>query len=397
MKLSSISRMAFFVVLAGLCIGAYAAGFDIPAFAAQHQDIMLGMSGLAIGNIDLVTKSLDTFADKVDGFRKHNAELADRVLMLEQRGGSVALEPTTKGDSLGDLVVKQFDENRNLFEKTRNVRLSIKAAGDPVTTVSGRTIIGAGVGSPTGAVLGLQNALPTRMVSGTTSVEYSRYTGYQGEAAVQAAEGDAKAQLRPDHTLITQSAITIAGYTKMSRQALNDSAELKRCIDVTLKRSIGLALNDVLVNGSVTPAFPGFASLAEPWPVSVWPLFLDRMCEQVANMQSLGFNPDTVFMAPNTYLNATLYKATADGHYLVPQYIGVRPNELRGLRVVLGAGITLDKALVIDSTQCELLIVDDFSVEVAYSGDDFTKNMVTVLGEMRVIPVYRSEKSVWYG
>lgn len=46
------------------------------------------------------------------------------------------------------------------------------------------------------------------------------------------------------------------------------------------------------------------------------------------------------------------------------------------------------KALLIDSTHFELLVVDDVSVEVAYDGNDFTKNLVTMLGELRAIPIF---------
>jgi hypothetical protein len=106
-------------------------------------------------------------------------------------------------------------EQRDLFTRTRTVRVELKSAGDASTTVNGRKILGVGVGAPGRGILGLQNALPSRGTVGTTAAEYSRYTGQQGVAAVQAAEGDAKAAVRPDHTLIQQAAITIAGHTKI--------------------------------------------------------------------------------------------------------------------------------------------------------------------------------------
>ena len=47
-----------------------------------------------------------------------------------------------------------------------------------------------------------------------------------------------------------------------------------------------------------------------------------------------------------------------------------------------------------DSAHSELLLSDGFSVEIAYSGDDFTKNLSTVLGELRVIPTFRTAGSM---
>jgi hypothetical protein len=78
-----------------------------------------------------------------------------------------------------------------------------------------------------------------------------------------------------------------------------------------------------------------------------------------------------------------------DGQYLSGNYLGSLPVELRGLRVVF-AGVTSGKAYLLDSRHCELLVCDNFNIEIAYSGDDFVKNLVTVLGECRVIPTFRT-------
>lgn len=75
-------------------------------------------------------------------------------------------------------------------------------------------------------------------------------------------------------------------------------------------------------------------------------------------------------------------------HYLSGNYLGAMPQEMRGLRVVLSPSVAAGKALLIDSSHFELLVVDDFSVEIAYDGNDFTKNLVTMLGELRAIPIF---------
>jgi hypothetical protein len=52
--------------------------------------------------------------------------------------------------------------------------------------------------------------------------------------------------------------------------------------------------------------------------------------------------------------------------------------------------LTAGKALLLDSAQVELLVVDGFQIFVGYDGNDFTKNLVTVLVERRVIPTFRA-------
>lgn len=292
--------------------------------------------------------------------------------------------------TLGDRFLAEFEKHRSVFDQTRTLRLEIKnAATDPITTSSGRTIISDGVGAPSGGVLGLQNALPQRLSGGVTAVEYSRYTATQGAAAQQATEGSAKAAVRPDHTLVVQTGLTIAGYAKMSKQALNDSAELKRAVDVTLARSVGTALDVALVNGA-TGFTGGYEGLATAYTSLVYTGMADAVSEGVATMQIAGFNPNVVALNPADWLAAVVAKGTANDHYLSGDYLGPLPMEMRGLRVVLSPSVDAGKALLMDSAHSELLVVDGFTVEVAYDGSDFTNNLVTVLGEVRVIPTFRT-------
>lgn len=290
--------------------------------------------------------------------------------------------------TLGEQVVRAFQENRDIFAKTKSVSLQLRAATDSITTSSGRSIVNGGVGFVQGGVLGLQNALPVR-VAPASALEYSRYTGQQGAAAVQAAEGDTKAAVRPDHSLITQTAITIAGYAKMSRQAINDQSELRRAVEVTLNRSVATALDAALVNGA-TGFTGGFEGLATAYTSLVYTSLVDAISEGVSTMQTAGFSPDVVALNPADWLAITTAKGTANDHYLSGSYLAQIEPVLRGLRVVLSPSIDAGKGLVMDSTHSELLIVEDFTVEVGYAGDDFIKNLAVLLGEMRVLPVFRT-------
>ena len=346
---------------------------------------------------ELLQKSLDKIEEKLHSFHEFQAECGDRLLRIEQKGtvmpGDSGLGRTQS--SLGARVVKAFGDNKDLYEKTRSVRLSVelKAAGDAVTTSNGRNIVvSGGMGSPTGGVLGLQNGLTNRPMVGTSAVEYSRYTGQQGAAAVQATEGSSKAPVRPDHTIITQNAITIAGFTKLSRQALTDSAELGRTVENVLLRSVNTALDSVLVAGSVAPVFDGFAPLATAFTSTTYVSIVDAISEGVATMQVAGFAPDLVALNPADWLALNVAKGT-DGQYLSGSYLAKLSQEVRGLRVVISPSVTAGKALLMDSAHSELAIVDSFSVEIGTDGNDFTKNLATMLGEIRVIPIFRTTGS----
>jgi len=344
-------------------------------------------------NAEVIIKGLDRIENSIGETSNTVRGHSERLLMLEQRGGSAlaiegsAARPGASGN-LADKVFQELQKNADLLSKTRSLRLEIKAAGDPITTGSGRTIVSGGAGAPSGAVLGIQNGLPQRPASGTTAIEYSRFTGTQGAAAQQATEGTAKAAVRPDHTIVTQTAITIAGYTKISRQSMNDAAEVKAAIEITLRRSVNTALDVALVNGA-TGFAGGLEGLATAYTSLIYTGMVDAISEGVSAMQVAGFAPDMVALNPADWLAITVAKGS-DGHYLSGAYLGEMPMASRGLRVVLSPSVDAGKALLMDSSHTEVAIVDGFAVEIAYDTDDFTKNLATMLGELRVIPVFRT-------
>lgn len=336
---------------------------------------------------ETILKGLEAIERRID---RDMREFGDRLLMLEQKGvmsGHAA--PRGGGRTLGQQFAEQLEKNSDLFQKAGRItlELSTKAASDPVTTTSGRTIVSGGVGAIVGRVLGLQYGLRRRPSPGVTAVEYSRYTGQEGAAAIQASEGAAKAFVRPTHSLITQTAITIAGLTKISRQAMTDRAELEQAIDVTLRRSLDTALDVLLATGG-TGFAGGYEALATAVTSTLYDTLPDAISEGVAAMQTAGFQPDVVALRPSDWLGICVAKGTSNDHYLSGSYLGPLPETMRGLRVVLSASITSGKALLMDSSHIELLDVEGVTVEAAYDSDDFSKNLITLRGEQRVIPKF---------
>jgi hypothetical protein len=313
------------------------------------------------------------------------------IVELAQKGenhGGMMMPRATK--SLGDQAVDAFSEFGDTFHKSGRLRLELKAAGDTVTTASGRTVMSVGAGAPSVTTLGLQNAFTGRSLTGVTAVEYSRYTGLEGAAGVQAVEGDLKAKVRPSHTIINQTALTIAATTVMSRQAMSDSVELKRAVETTLARSCAATLDAALYAGTATPLWAGFDDLATTLD-SDFSNLADAVSDAQGVMQLGGFMPDVVAISPATWVQImTLRADSGTGVYLSGNYLGTTEPVLRGLRVVLSNSVPLGSALVIDSTHIELISVQNPIIEVGTIDDQFSRNLATVLLEFRVAPIFRT-------
>jgi hypothetical protein len=194
---------------------------------------------------------------------------------------------------------------------------------------------------------------------------------------------------------VSQTALTIAGFTKVSRQALSDVGEIRTVVNTVLRRSIDTAL-DVALHDGATGFAGGLSGLATAYTSLVYNTLVDATSEGVSTMQTAGFSPDVVFLNPADWLAVAVAKGTANDHYLSGSYLGRMPMEMRGLRVVLSPSVDAGKSLIADSTHMELVSVGGFAFEAAYASDDFTKNLVTLLAEVRVIPVFRTTGALRY-
>lgn len=323
-------------------------------------------------------------------------ELAERVLQLEQ-GGTRKADPLERGGvskSLADLFAEGMAPNAEIFKKTGSLRFETKAAGDPILTTS----VGAihtlpGIAVPGPFAFGLQSVLASVGSQGGTQAKYTRYTGIEGAAGVQATEGAAKEPITPTFSQITQDAITIAGYCKASEQALNDRSELDATINAVLARSLQISLDDVLVDGSVAPAFSGFEALATAYTSLVYTGLVDAASEGVSDMQQAGFVPTVAVMSPADWLAVVTAKASGTGEYLSGSYLGALPENMRGLRVGVSTNVAAGKVLLLDPAFCQWFMVQGMTFAVDRINDDFTKNLVTIRGELRIIPVFRATGS----
>lgn len=326
--------------------------------------------------------------DRLDHLDRSIVELAQK-----QETGLVGAYGGRANKSFGEQVAAQIAQDAEILQKSGRLKfeISTKAAGDIISTTSGRNVVSAGVGAPGAGILGAQNAFRMMQMAGTTAAEYSRHTGSTGLAGVQAAEGDLKLATRPEYTLINQSAITISAWTLMSNQAYLDSQQLASAVEVNLRRQAALKIDDVLVNGSAAPVFAGIESLADA-VMSTFVLLPDAISEASAEMAVEGFVSDVVIVNPATWVDVIAARAdSGTGEYLNANgyMMGAEPM-IRGHRVVMSSSVRAGVALVCDSAFLELGMAQNPTLEIGLVDDDFVRNQVRLRMDVRILPMIKA-------
>lgn len=325
--------------------------------------------------------------DRLDHLDRSIVELA------QKQTGYTSADFGGRAKSFGEHVAAQIAQDVEILQKSGRLKfeISTKAAGDIISTTSGRNVVSAGVGAPGIGILGAQNAFTMMQMAGTTAAEYSRHTGSTGLAGVQAAEGDLKLATRPEYTLINQSAITISAWTLMSNQAYLDSQQLASAVEVNLRRQAALKIDDVLVNGSAAPVFAGIDSLADP-VMSTFVLLPDAISEASAEMAVEGFVSDVVIVNPATWVDVIAARAdSGTGEYLNANgyMMGAEPM-IRGHRVVMSSSVRAGVALVCDSAFLELGMAQNPTVEIGLVEDDFLRNQIRLRMDVRILPMIKA-------
>lgn len=317
----------------------------------------------------------------------------------------------SKNLGFGSQVVKGLEiakeDLQNLISKKgASVRVTAKAAGTMST--SNVTAVGTnglsmllnsyepGIASiPRSAPFfaDLFAAVPT---SGNT-VSYAEMKNPDGGAGMTG-EGSAKSQADFDFVEAKADVRKVTAYIKTSKEALADIqglageingelmtlVKLKKDAQVLAGDNTGNNLNGVLTQATAFSAPTGIAaSIVAPNNYDVLVAAITQInTAEVVTGEPAGFIPNTIVLNP---IDVAAMKLTKDstGNYVFPVTLPGSTSVME-IPVVSNARMTQGEFLVMDSTKGNLRIREDVTFDIGYENDDFTKNLVTILAEMRL-------------
>lgn len=268
------------------------------------------------------------------------------------------------------------------------------ATPGPIGTFAGGVPVDyRGIVPPMLQPLSLLDLIPTGTTDSNT-VDYVQVTGLPLGAAETA-----ELALKPELGFATsdqQAPVrTIAGWIKLARQALADIAGLGTFINTQIPYAVRYRLLQQLVGGdgsgvNLKGIYNTTGVLAPAHTVNF--NAADDVLNAVTQILLSGAEPNFVAMHPVDYQTLALTKSTTGNYIYVqpgsshdqPSPALSPPATLWGLPVVRSWAVPQGTPLVGDSSAMTLLIREGLTVRTSDSDqDDFVRNRVTVLGEMR--------------
>lgn len=242
--------------------------------------------------------------------------------------------------------------------------------------------------------LSVLDLLPTGTMDGN-SIPYTEESGSL-DTATETAEGSAKPEGAWTPTDKEATAQTIAHWQKIRKQVLADFPALQSIIDNRLRYGVLRRLEAQVLNGSGSGSnLTGILNTSGIGnvPYDAGELPVDQILEGITKVLLADAMADGIVMHPTDWAAALKLKATGgDEQYYSGGPFSVTPQVMWGLPLIPSKAIPLGTALVGDfAIGAQLFIREGVNVLISDSDqDDFIKNKVTLLGEMRAaLPVWR--------
>lgn len=370
-------------------------------------------------------KSLDEATQSIEELKSEIKGLADSKSVndrLKEFGDTIvrikaATEKTKDGKreikSLGDQIAdacKEFVVESNGVKKINVEALKekggvkfdvvMKAASAPVMTTGGAPVAG-------GVTIDDQISVDPRKRASirdlanvasisTPSVVYAQLKDVEGDAA-WVPEGGLKPSMTAEVDTVSLTAGKIALTAKITTEVMQDIPQLEKEIEAEILNKIGLKEEDGIFNGTgsggqiqgVGDSLPAFSLTGIE--ISKSPNMYDAIVAaytQIVSTSNMAYSPNAIRMNPVDYANMQLTK-NDNGDYIRPFKIG--DELITGLRVVQNPNVPVGSFQMGDF---RYLFIRDYvvlSLNFGWENDDFTKNLVTILGEKRMLAYIKSQ------
>lgn len=360
-------------------------------------------------NNDVILAAINEHGEKFQkaqhALAQQNVEAGERLNGLEQEFATLKAAGNYRGDNGPEIAspVAEFLKSAQLKGMqdgaagtgrvtldTSGVRLLTKAISNTGVGQTGDNAYSVqaqrwnGLGNNPQRKLSLFDVLPSIPV-GVNTFEYMQLNGYTNAAAIQAKEGDTKAEASVSTQVVTANIATIAAFVRTSLQVMNDAPALGAQLNNLLSYGVMAKAESELINGTAGAGkIKGLLASATAFtPTS--DEAQDMIGEAITELEANGWSPSVVIMNPHDFGAIQRARGTTNDGYLLGSPRDPSPPSLWSVPVITSASLAAGTALVLDGQQ--VAVLDRQQVVIASSredGSNFVSNQITVLAEGRM-------------
>jgi HK97 family phage major capsid protein len=201
-------------------------------------------------------------------------------------------------------------------------------------------------------------------------------------------EGAAKPLGSFEYQAHRSDAKKVAEKMKVSTEMITDVDFMSAEIQNELLYQVAIAVDNALLSGNGSGAnLAGITSFVGGYTntsiKTTAPNDMDAIRAAIGQIASFNFYPNYAFVNPIDAANMDLVKTTQNA-YVIPPFMSSTGMMIKGVQVIETNQIPQGSFLCGDMTRFIIRDYIAFFVQYGWENDDFTKNLVTVIGEERL-------------
>jgi len=225
-------------------------------------------------------------------------------------------------------------------------------------------------------------------------VQWAEMANNDPGTAGMTSEGSAKTQEDFDVNEKSAKVEKVTAYTKVSMEMLDDVAFMEAEIRNNLIELIALKADAGVLSGNgSTPNLNGIITQATTYAAGSFAGTFgtsannfDVLRTAINQVEAANYLPSAIVLNPTDATFMELTKATTN-EYVAPSLFVVNNGitTFAGIPVIKNTGVTAGTFLLGDFNQVNVRMRQDATISMGHDADDFTKNLITILAEMRLV------------
>lgn len=390
-----------------------------------------------MSNIDDISQMISTIDGKITDNAQTVASLQSEIQSLKTSQGSVSeLENTIKSlqkevqalqqtkaqsvittDDKMDYGSRFISSNEfkafksALRDRNASVRLELSAA--PETTQASNSATRTSLAQPyeAGIVTDPRQVLAIESLFGKINIDVNAYqyikygftTTLTATGPAVVSEGSAKPESNYSGIIKTGTIKTLAHWTKMTEQMIADNGNIVAFINDDMQYQLNKVIDAQIVNGTGSGQLEGLSASGNYTDyitgagIDTGDTVIDLILKVKTKMEAANIRNISLLLNPVDWCKVLCSK-NVNKDYLIPGIVDIPQQRIWGVPVILSGSVTSGKFHMGNFYEGgKIFERQGVTVEMARSGDDFEKNLMTLRVERRMDFAVVQPKALAYG
>lgn len=366
-----------------------------------------------VASLQSEIQSLKTSQNSVSDLENTIKSLQKEVQALQQTKAQSVITTDNKMDYGSRFVSSnEFKAFKSaLRDRNASVRLELSAA--PETTQASNSATRTSLAQPyeAGIVTDPRQVLAIESLFGKINIDvnayqYIRYgftTTLTATGPAVVSEGSAKPESNYSGIIKTGTIKTLAHWTKMTEQMIADNGNIVAFINDDMQYQLNKVIDAQIVNGTGSGQLEGLSASGNYTDyitgagIDTGDTVIDLILKVKTKMEAANIRNISLLLNPVDWCKVLCSK-NVNKDYLIPGIVDIPQQRIWGVPVILSGSVTSGKFHMGNFYEGgKIFERQGVTVEMARSGDDFEKNLMTLRVERRMDFAVVQPKALAYG